>query len=717
MSTRSLLAGRVDDDLGLRALSFAALLALTASYLVILYDAVVVAGDTNTFLLVVAASFVGAIVLGRYAPTVGGVAVALVLGAAGTYVYLTSNPSVLQFVDATSVLLADVVALLTGLSILRIVDVGTWAIAFAPVPVFLSWFLAAQRRYVAGTTVGCAALGFFVLTGDAGLVTALLGVLAAAAVVGFGDLHRLGGGLENADAVAFVLALMVVLTVTVGLVPGGAGSPILRSGASGGDSLETSLTSAEGQITIQGAISLSPEVRYTVRSGEQQYWRVASYNRFTGNEWLRTTSNSGGTLDDPPGQDRAVRQRFTAESSVNTMPAAWRPVQVDGYDYTVTGFGGLQPVEPLSTGDSYRVTSRVSNASPEDLRSAGTDYPENFGPYLETGGLDPRVGEFTDTLTANADNPYDTARVIEVWLQENKRYSLDVQRPSGHVAEEFLFEMEAGYCTYYATTMVMMLRTQGIPARFVVGYTPGEQVDANEYVVRGLDSHAWVEAYFPGHGWVRFDPTPAGPRQDAEQQTLEQARSQGAENVDTSDSEPTTTTTTTTTTDEGDTNTTATNGTALPTTDPFERGIQGGGGGAATTTDDGGLSLPDPSREQVLLGAIVLFGLAAGARRSGFAQWTYREVWLRRQPRTDDPQADIERAFERLEYMLGRLRRERRPGETPRQYLQYVSDDRAKRVGELYERAVYRGDATERMADEAVRLVDELVDDREQFGR
>lgn len=72
--------------------------------------------------------------------------------------------------------------------------------------------------------------------------------------------------------------------------------------------------------------------------------------------------------------------------------------------------------------------------------------------------------------------------------------------------------MDAGYCTYYATTMVTMLRSQGVPARFVVGYTTGEQVGDDRYRVRGLNSHAWVQVYFPDVGWVRFDPTPAGPR-------------------------------------------------------------------------------------------------------------------------------------------------------------------------------------------------------------
>jgi hypothetical protein len=86
---------------------------------------------------------------------------------------------------------------------------------------------------------------------------------------------------------------------------------------------------------------------------------------------------------------------------------------------------------------------------------------------------------------------------------------------------------------------------------------------------------------------------------------------------------------------------------------------------------------------------------------------------LRHQPRVrSDPRGDVERAYDRLEYLLSREARPREPGETPRAYLRAVGDDRARRVGELYERAVYAGRATEAVADEAVSIVDDLVADR-----
>jgi transglutaminase-like putative cysteine protease len=711
------LRGLLETPSGPRVAALAALAVLTLTYVSVLYEAVTIAadGDPLVFGAVAAAALLAAVVLGRFLPAWVAAVVTLLLAVAGGIVYL---PIVLAAETTPAVLdrfVADTVALLTGLSILRIISVGTWATAVVPVPLFLSWYLATRRRYGLAVAAGGGALVFFVLTGNATAETTLIGVLAGAAAVGLGDLDVRGGSLLGADAVAVVLAVMVLLTVTVSFVPGTAGQPLLPAGAAagaGGDTLETSLTGADGDLSIQGSISLSPEVRWTVSSEAPDYWRVAAYNRFTGDGWVRTAARSNGSLGAPPGDSRPLRQTYTAESNIETMPAAWRPTGVEGYSARVTGFGGLQPTEPLSAGDRYTVTSRVPSATPTELREAGRDYPDSVQPYLETGGLSQGFVSDVTVLTSNADNPYDTARTIENALEESKNYSLDVTRPSGNIAESFFYEMDAGYCTYFATTMVMMLRSQGIPARFVVGYTTGQQVGPNEYVVRGYNSHAWVEAYFPGHGWIRFDPTPAAPRQSAEQATLETAREEQADDVDVPESEPTQTPEVTTTTPS-----------ELPGNDTIDGGnvsttpdlgpISGPGGGPTAETDDG-FSLPTPSREQVVLALVVLVGAAVGVRRSDAATRAYREVWLRRQPRSG-PERDVRRAFDRLEYLLERDGRARADGETPRQYVRAVGDERARRVGELYERAVYGGEATEEMAEEAIALVDELVSERGWF--
>jgi len=274
--------------------------------------------------------------------------------------------------------------------------------------------------------------------------------------------------------------------------------------------------------------------------------------------------------------------------------------------------------------------------------------------------------------------------------------------------------MSAGYCTYYATTMTVMLRTLDVPARFVVGYTPGERVGNDRWVVRGLDSHAWVEVYFPDVGWIRFDPTPAGPRSSAEAERLAQARQNGVDDIDTDETDdldtPTPDTPTPDTPERGRTTRTPTpeTPTAATTTTP------GAGGANATAAEDGGggFDVELPSREEAALGAILLGGVVAGLRQTDATERAYRALWARWQPR-ESPAVDVERAFARLEYVFERTERARRPGETPRQYLDAVeAGERAHRVCDVYERSRYGGRVTEADADEAVGLVGELVSDR-----
>jgi transglutaminase-like putative cysteine protease len=720
-----------DDDgaverarsLGPRAVTVGALAALTATYVSILYRAVNVAGDPALFAAVVVGALAAGVVLGWLLPESLSLPLTIAVATAGMVLYLPTVPDGWELLGRFDVLWRDVVALLTGLSVLRIINAGVWATAFAPVPVFLSWFLAARKRYSLAAAVGTATLVFLILTGDASARIALFGAIAAATAVGVGDVDLRGGRLADADGVAVVVAAMVVLTASVTLVPTGAGEPLLDTGGGEAETVEASLTRTDGELSIQGSISLSPEVRYRVESEEGRYWKIGSYDRYSGDSWVRTAGSDGfDGQSGPPGETRPLRQRFTVESATDAMPAAWKPVSVDGHAADVTGYGSLRPPSRLRAGEEYEVTSRISNARPAELREAGDDYSaiaEERFTQLPSSTPD-QVTEFTSTLTANADNAYDTARVIEVYLQEEKEYSLNVSRPSGDIAANYLFEMEAGYCTYFATTMATMLRSQDIPARIAVGYTSGQQVGDDEWVVRGLDAHMWVEVYFPGHGWQRFDPTPAGPRQEAEQQRIEDARNEGNTDVDVEGTTPTPTPTPETDDDPATEtpNATPPNTSGLPG-GPTGQATPPGGpadGSAADGASDGGggIQVSLPSREEAALGGIVLLGVAAAVRRSGAGRRLYREVWLRRQPTSDSPARDIQQAFERVEYLLGRHRRTRDPGETPRRYLRSLGDAEARRVGELYEKAVYAGRATPEDADEARALVADLVD---RYGR
>ena len=163
-------------------------------------------------------------------------------------------------------------------------------------------------------------------------------------------------------------------------------------------------------------------------------------------------------------------------------------------------------------GETYEVTSSVSLARAEDLRLAGLDYPTwALDKYTALPiELPQRVRDLGRELTAGAETPYDKAIAIEDHLK-TLPYSLSINPPpfDADGVDYFLFEQKTGYSEYFASAMTVLLRTQGVPARMVTGYTVGNQLpDHDIYVVTDSHSHGWVEVFFPGYGWISFEPTP-----------------------------------------------------------------------------------------------------------------------------------------------------------------------------------------------------------------
>ena len=160
----------------------------------------------------------------------------------------------------------------------------------------------------------------------------------------------------------------------------------------------------------------------------------------------------------------------------------------------------------------YEGLSVLPVARPAEANNAGTHYPEEIRrTYLQLPEhLDPRIPDFARKITAEAANPYAKSLAMESYLRENFTYSLNLtQNADADPLARFLFKTKAGHCEYFASSMAVMLRTLGIPSREVNGFLPGEYNEvAGDYIVRASDAHSWVEAYFPGVGWLTFDPTP-----------------------------------------------------------------------------------------------------------------------------------------------------------------------------------------------------------------
>jgi protein-glutamine gamma-glutamyltransferase len=184
-----------------------------------------------------------------------------------------------------------------------------------------------------------------------------------------------------------------------------------------------------------------------------------------------------------------------------------------------TSFLLVDPTESLSnpshndTKVRYEATSNIPNVPPAQLRVASAVFPASLAAiYLQVPPLDPRIKQLAQQITANAPTEYDKTAKIEQYLKAHYTYTLDLRGPrTADPLAHFLFTGRAGNCEYFAAAMTVMLRDVGIPARYVGGFLSGEYNDVGgDWIVRASDAHVWVEVFFPGFGWITFDPTPPG---------------------------------------------------------------------------------------------------------------------------------------------------------------------------------------------------------------
>lgn len=169
----------------------------------------------------------------------------------------------------------------------------------------------------------------------------------------------------------------------------------------------------------------------------------------------------------------------------------------------------------------YTALSDIARPSPERLRAARRDSSEESPlfqtTYLQLPKIDPRVETLAEQITRTQQTRYDQVVAIEQYLQTKLRYSLNLAAATTQdPIAFFLFDSQAGHCEFFASAMAILLRSQGIPTRLVNGFLQGRFNDVSKhYVVRASDAHSWVEVYFPGYGWISFDPTPASGRTSA----------------------------------------------------------------------------------------------------------------------------------------------------------------------------------------------------------
>jgi transglutaminase-like putative cysteine protease len=384
--------------------------------------------------------------------------------------------------------------------------------------------------------------------------------------------HRIGdaatlGGLYLRGGTVFVAAAVIaslLLTASATSAPlaslwRGADQKLIALGQEfqrvfrgGGQGTRVNIVEFTGSAVIGGqwTTNSDPVLDIRVPDGDngRYFWRAVAYDRFDGHSWSWSPPTEtpvaagaavlGGSADNPI--DLTGRREVTVEVrerdfNPQAMFAPDTPTKVDiPTNLTTVGtgaqnyFGGL-----TSDARSYHVTALVpidGKADPvkgltaNKLKVAGTDYPTAIKQlYL---GVEPNVGgAHTDALLAailarhpeaNA-SPYDLARSITTYLSieggfvyDDNVLDIDCGRSS---AVECFAQFKHGYCEHYASTMAILLRMKGVPARVAEGFLPSPPVNGVETILKS-SSHAWVEVYFPRYGWVTFDPTGGGVGQD-----------------------------------------------------------------------------------------------------------------------------------------------------------------------------------------------------------
>ncbi|MCA5893158.1 transglutaminaseTgpA domain-containing protein [Isoptericola sp. NEAU-Y5] len=173
-------------------------------------------------------------------------------------------------------------------------------------------------------------------------------------------------------------------------------------------------------------------------------------------------------------------------------------------------------------GESYVLGVRSRDLTPEALQDAGTaDLDEALTQIPDTAHAD-EIAQTARDVVGDAATGYDQAVALQRWLRDAGRFTYSTTLPRGGTGDpvwDFL-QHRTGYCIQFATTMVVMARSLGLPTRIAVGYLPGERTDETSWEITGEDSHAWPEIYFEGAGWVRFEPTPAQQTGAAPQYTV-----------------------------------------------------------------------------------------------------------------------------------------------------------------------------------------------------
>ena len=366
----------------------------------------------------------------------------------------------------------------------------------------------------------------------------------ASLTVGVRDVVKALGVTALAASVLFLIvpqpsgvrtfALPFNLGPGIGAIPssggiGNPGFPPSSSGTPGFRSNGTAFYGFDDRLDLRTRGDLNDSLVMRVRASAPAMWKGIIFNDYDGVGWTAEENDAAVPLPgEPPfyyptefrslGPRATVSQTFYVETEQpSVLFAAGQPdtIWYDG-GVNLDSLGGLRLPATLTEGVVYSIVSSRGAASEEELRAIPrAPLPPNIQKYLELPDtVTPRTVRLAQEITEDETNDFDRVKAIESWLADNYRYDIESPvPPEGQDAvDHFLFDADEGFCEQFASATTVMLRSLGIPARFIAGYTPGRRNPfTGYYEVRNSDAHTWVEVWFPGVGWYEFDPTFAIP--------------------------------------------------------------------------------------------------------------------------------------------------------------------------------------------------------------
>ena len=276
---------------------------------------------------------------------------------------------------------------------------------------------------------------------------------------------------------------------------------------------------------FSGNPHLTDALLFRVTGSTSGYWRARTYTTYGGTGW-ESIDAAFGPFEQAGVEDAVMREathEFYVTAATDTFFSSGLPVRFDDpvealtyqdapNDALQVRFTEGREFFPTRTNLRYKSAGARPVVTESQLRRASTEYPEAVAErYTQLPDTLPqRVRDLTEEIVEGHDSAYDQAEAIRRYVTAFP-YNLNISAPplGADGVDHFLFELQQGYCDYYASSMAVMLRTLGVPARYVLGYASGQwQSSTQSWQVLDLNYHSWVEVYFPEFGWIRFEPTP-----------------------------------------------------------------------------------------------------------------------------------------------------------------------------------------------------------------